>query len=153
MKINKLILKILFLYFFIYLMLFLSGSLLMPLNLEKSIFIIFLNIFPTAFLLCVSMSFIYKNIKNSQKYILPLHFNEVLGNNKKRNTNTYMNKIIYYNNVIYFICKNVPFILYFLGLIIPILVATIFKGKNIFIICLLSAFSSVVFYIFSRRLS
>lgn len=148
MKINKLILKILFLYFFIFITLFLSMYLLLPFDFEKYFFINFINIFFTSLIFLISMFLIYKNIKNSQKHTLPLHLSEVLGNNKEH----YINKIIYYSNITYFICKNVPFILYFLGLIIPSLVATIFKEKNIFIMCLLSAFSSIVFYIFSRRI-
>lgn len=148
MKINKLILKILLLYFFIFLVLLLSAYLLIPFDFKRFIFVSFFNIFFIAFILCISMFLIYKNVKNAQKHSLPLHFNEVLGNN----TNTYINKIIYCSNVIYFICKNIPFILYFLGLIIPTLIATIFKEKDILILCLLSSLSLNIFYIFSRKI-
>lgn len=152
MKINTLILKILFLYFLIFTTLFLSIYLMFPFNLEKFIFISFINTFFTSLILLFSMFLIYKNVKNAQKYTLPVHFSEVLGNAKKLHKNNYINKIIYCSNVIYFICKNVPIFLYFLGIIIPFLIATIFKEKNILFICLLSAFSSNVFYIFSRRI-
>lgn len=152
MKINSLILKILFLYFFIFLLLFVSFYLMMPFNFEKFIFISFLNIFFCSLVLFISMFLIYKNVKKGQKQVLPLHYNLVLGNNKKRDSNNYMNKIIHCKNVIYWICKNIPFILYFLGLIIPILIVTIFREKNIFILCLLSAFGANIFYIFSRKI-
>lgn len=152
MKINKLILKILFLYLFIFLMLLLSIYLILPFNFWKFVFINFINTSFTSLLFLISMFLIYKNIKDARRYSLCLHFNDVLGNTKKHNTNNYMNKVIYCSNIIYFICKNIPFILYFLGLIIPTLITTIFKEKNIFITCLLSAFSSVVFYIFLRRI-
>lgn len=152
MKINKLIFKILFLYFFIFLMLLLSIYLLLPFNFKKFIFVIFINTFFTSLIFLFSLFLIYKNVKNAERYTLPLHFNEVLGNNKKRNINTYTNKIIYCSNVIYFICKNIPFILYFLGLIIPTLVCIIFKERSVFIISLICALSSNVFYIFSRTI-
>ncbi len=152
MKINTLILKILFLYFFIFITLFLSIYLMLPFNLEKFIFISFINTFFTSLILFSSMFLIYKNVKNAQKYTLPVHFNDVLDSNKKRHTNNYINRIIHCSNVIYFICKNVPVILCFLGIVIPVLISTIFKDKNILFICLLSAFSSNIFYIFSRRI-
>lgn len=152
MKITKLILKILFLYFFIFFTLLLSAYLISFFNFKKFIFTSLLNISFVSLILFISMILIYRNVKNGQRQTLPIHFNEVLGNNKKRDTNTYMNKIMHCNNIIYFICKNIPFILYFLGLIIPTLITIIFKERNVFILCLLSAFSSCIFYIFSRKI-
>ena len=152
MKVTKLTLKILFLYFSIFFTFLLSAYLISFFSLKRFIFTSLLTISFTSLIFLISMILIYRNIKSAQKQTLPLHFNEVLGNNNKRNTNTYMNRIIDCSNIIYLICKNVPFILYFLGLIIPTLIAIIFKEKNIFILCLLSAFSSNIFYIFSRKI-
>lgn len=150
MKITKLTLKVLLLYFFIFFTLLLSVYLISFFNFKRFIFISLLNISFTSLIFFISMILIYRNVKNAQKQTLPLRFNEVLGDNKKHHTNTYINRIIHCSNIIYFICKNLPFILYFLGLIIPTLITIIFKERNISILCLLSAFSSNIFYIFSR---
>lgn len=152
MKINKLIFKILFLYFFIFLMLFLAFYLMVPFNIDKYICTILTNIFINAFIICLSIFLIYKNIKYAKKQHLPLHCNIVLGNNKKRNSINYTTKIIHCSNSIYWICKNVPFLLFVCGLIIPVLIAIIFKEKYISMLCLLSAFASDIFYIFSRNI-
>lgn len=152
MKINNLILKILFLYFFIFSILFVSLYLMMPFSSERFILVSFFNIFFCGLALFISMFFIYKKLKEGQKQTLTLHFSEVLENNKKRDSSNYMSRVMHCKNVIYWICKNIPFILYFLGLIIPIFITAIFREKNVFILCLLSAFGSNIFYIFSRKI-
>ena len=146
MKINKLILKILFLYFSIFSVLFLAFYLMFSFNFEKYIFVIFFNTFFNIFIFCFSIFMIYKNIKNGNKLISDLHFNNVI----EHKSNNYINRIMHCSDVIYWLCKNIPFILYFLGIIIPIFISTIFKEKDIFIFSLLSIFAINIFYIFSR---
>lgn len=148
MKINKLLFKTLFLYFSIFFVLFLAFYLMFPFNFEKYIFAIFLNTFFNIFIFYFSIFIIYKNAKKGKKLISNLHFNNSIENK----SNNYINKIMYCSDVIYWICKNIPFILYFLGIIIPIFISTIFKEKIIFIFSLLSIFAINIFYIFSRRI-
>lgn len=128
MKTNKFVFKILFLYFFIFFVLFLALYLLMPFyfNFSKYIFITFFNTFISTLILCFSMYLIYINTK---------HHNFTL---KKC-------------DIIYWICKNIPFILYFINIIVGIFVSIIYREKLSFILSLLSIFASTVFYIFSQR--
>jgi len=127
MKINKLILKTLFLYFSIYLVLFLALYLLMPFsfNFEKYFLITFFNTFISGLIITISLFFIF--IKSNSK----------IKNNKDC-------------DIIYWICKNIPFILYSFSFLIAIFIPFIFKDKGYYILSLLSMFASTIFYIFSQ---
>jgi len=127
MKINKLILKTLFLYFSIYLVLFIALYLLMPsyFDLNKYILLTFLNTFTSTLIIVSSMCLVYT----------------------KSNAKTKSNKNC---DIIYCICKNIPFILYCLNIFIGIFITFIFRNKLAFTLSLLSIFASTIFYIFSK---
>ena len=129
MKINKLILKTLFLYFSIYFVLFTALCLMMPFsfNLEKYILITFLNTSISSLTILISMYLIYINA------------------NYKIKTNKNC-------DIIYWICKIIPFTLYCLNILIAIFITFIFRNKLTFILSLLSMFASTIFYIFSLTL-
>lgn len=135
MKINKLIFNILFLYFSIFFVLFSALYLMMPFsfNFLNYIFISFLNIFIGTIIIVFSMFLIYINIrkitKTSCKEISITHKN---------------------CDIVYWICENIPFILYLTNFIISAFLCIIFKDKMSFILSLLSMFSTTIFYIFSQ---
>lgn len=135
MKINKLIFKILFLYFSIFFVLFSALYFMMPFSFDFSnyIFISFLNIFTGIAIIVFSMFYIYINI------------------NKITKTSHRENFLIHKNcDIIYWICKNIPFILYLTNFIISTFICIIFKEKVAFILSLLNIFSTTIFYIFSQ---
>ena len=127
MKINKLIFKTLFLYFSIYIVLFVSLYLMMSFSfdLQKYLLITFFNTFISSLIVIISMFLIYI----------------------KANSKTKTNKNC---DIIYWICKNIPFTLYFLNIFISIFITFIFRHKATFILSLLSMFASTIFYIFSQ---
>lgn len=127
MKINKLILKTLFLYFSIYFVLFTALYLMFhfSFNLEKYILVTFLNTFVSSLIIFISMYLIYINA------------------NSKIKTNKNC-------DIIYWLCKNIPFTLYCLNILIAIFITFIFRTKMAFILSLLSMFASTIFYVFSQ---
>lgn len=128
MKINKLVFKILFLYIFIFSMLFLAFFLLRPFSFDyfSFVFITLLNIFSISVILFISTFVLLKN------------------SNRKNVSNKNC-------DIIYWICSNIPFILYLLNIITSISIIVIFKEKISFILSLLSIFAFTTFYIFSER--
>ena len=126
MKINKLILKILILYFSIFSVLFTALYLMRPFSFENFKYIAFFNTIIGFITILVSCFIIFKKSHKKLKTIKDC-------------------------DTIYYICKRIPIILYFTNMIIPIIVSFIYKDRTSRILSAITFFSATVFYIFSKN--
>lgn len=122
MKINKIISKNLILYFGIYSILFIALYCLMPSSFDA--YFSLLNIFVSTTIFIFSTYILYRIV------------------NKKNCTHKDCDKI-------YFICTNIPFIIYLINILISCLLIILYREFLVIITSLLNIFASTVFYIFS----
>ena len=124
MKINKILLKILILYFSIFFVLFTALYLLMPFSFENYWLITFLNLITSTLLICTYCFTIQKKSKKTIKTI-----NDC--------------------DTIYLLSKRFPIIIYIVNFIISNLVFIIFKHKTARVLSIIAMFGTTIFYIFS----